>query len=173
MYKKQLSFNLLFVVLSLFVTTSLVSCSVEDNEVDEQEQISSIADQVWAYSLEHPDGFTLNIHTMTAPTEGISVAYAATQNSHSRDQLDKVVSHSLQNSGYVGGWYDSYDGLYYFDSVRLFPEDQLEEALQFAEENGQYAVFVISTSTEISVIPQVAAVLQQPYVSTPSFYSYW
>jgi len=173
MYKNQLTFKWLFVVLSLFVTTSFISCSVEDNEVNEQDQISEIADQVWAYSLANPDGFTLNIHTMTAPTEGISVAYAATQNSHSRDQLDMVVKHSLEHSGYVGGWYDSYDGQYYFDSVRLFPEDQLEEALEFAEENGQYAVFVISTSTEISVIPQVAAVLKQPYVSTPSFYGYW
>ena len=53
------------------------------------------ADAVWEFSQSHPDGFTLDIRTMTEPTEGIAVSYAATQDSHSRDQLDFVVEHSL------------------------------------------------------------------------------
>ena len=36
--------------------------------------------------------------------------------------LDKVVSHALQHEGYVGGWLNSEDGLYYVDSTKLFPE---------------------------------------------------
>ena len=65
---------------------------------------------------------------MTEPTEGIAVSYAATQNGHSRDQLDKVIGHALQHEGYVGGWYNSEDGLYYFDSTKLFPEKLRERA---------------------------------------------
>ena len=50
---------------------------------------------------------------MTQPTEGIAVSYAATQNSHSRDQLD--------------------------------------EALKFGKENGQYSVFILSSGVEVPV----------------------
>ena len=39
---------------------------------------------------------------MTEPTEGIAVSYAATQDSHSRDQLDYVVKHALKHDGYPG-----------------------------------------------------------------------
>ena len=34
------------------------------------------ADAVWEFSQSHPDGFTLDIRTMTEPTEGIAVSYA-------------------------------------------------------------------------------------------------
>ena len=74
---------------------------------------------------------------MTEPTEGIAVSYAATQDSHSRNQLDFVVEHALQHDGYVGGWLNTENGLYYFDSSKLFPEDQLEEALQFGKEKAR------------------------------------
>lgn len=43
-----------------------------------------------------------------------------------------------------GGWLDTDNGSYYFDSVRIFPEDSLEYAIQFGRENGQIAVFVLS-----------------------------
>ena len=139
---------LLFVVLTICGTASFASCSSNDGE---QDNITAIADKVWTFSQTHPDGFTLDIRTMTEPTEGIAVSYAATQNSHSRDQLDKVVSHALQHDSYVGGWYNSEDGLYYFDSTKLFPENDLEGAIQFGKENGQHSVFILSTSTDIPI----------------------
>lgn len=98
---------------------------------------------------------------MTEPTEGIAVSYAATQNSHSRDQLDKVVSHALQHEGYVGGWYNSEDGLYYFDSTKLFLENDLKGALQFGKENGQLSVFILSTYTDIPINGKVAEILDR------------
>ena len=110
-----------------------------------------IADKVWAFGLAHPDGFTLDIRTMTEPTEGIAVSYAATQNSHSREQLDNVVEHALRHEGYVGGWYDDRNGLYDFDSTRLFPEDRLEDALRFGRENGQHSVYILSTGTDVPI----------------------
>ena len=86
---------------------------------------------------------------MEAPTEGISVAYAATQDCHSKEGLEYVVSHSLEHDGYVGGWLDTADSLYYFDSVRIFPESQRDSALSFARRNGQIAVYILSTGEEI------------------------
>ena len=114
-------------------------------------QVKGIIDKVWTYSQTHPDGFTLDIRTMTEPIKGICVAYAATQNSHSRDQLPCVINHALSHDGFVGGWLNTADSLYYFDSDRLFPEDSLAAAMRLARENGQISVFVLSTFTEILV----------------------
>ena len=116
---------------------------------------------VWAFCQANPGGFTLDIRTMMVPTEGIAVSYAATQNSHSRDQLHKVVSHALQHDGYVGGWYNSEDGFYYFDSTKLFPENDLKGAIQFGKENGQSTVFILSTSTDLPIYGRVAEILDR------------
>ena len=149
MIKKQIGF--LTFMLALFCSQVVLSaCSIEDRPTV-QNNVSAIADQVWEFALSHPDGFTLHITSMTQPTEGIAVSYAATQDSHSRSQLDKVVSHALEHDGYVGGWLNKDNGLYYFDSTRLFPEDQLDEALKFGKENGQYSVFILSSGVEVPV----------------------
>jgi len=139
-----------FAVTLICGTTFLSACDSNDNPVIQSNELT-IVDKVWDFSQAHPDGFTLDIRTMSEPTEGIAVSYAATQNSHSYDQLDEVVSHALQHDGYVGGWYNSENGLYYFDSTRLFPEDQLDEAVLFGKENGQYSVFILSSFTEVVI----------------------
>ena len=151
----------LIAVLVICGPTSFASCASNEDNVTEQSNIITIADKVWAFSQSHPDGFTIDIRTMTVPTEGIAVSYAATQNSHSRDQLDKVVSHALQHDGYIGAWYNSADGLYYFDSIKLFPENDLKGAVQFGKENGQYSVFVLSTNTDIPTNGKVAEILDR------------
>ena len=164
----------LIAVLTICGTASFASCSSNEDNATEQSIITNIADKVWSFSQSHPDGFTIDIRTMTEPTEGIAVSYAATQNSHScvplvaseqsssaRDQLDKVVSHALQHEGYVGGWYNSEDGLYYFDSTKLFPENDLKGALQFGKENGQHSVFILSTYTDIPINGKVAEILDR------------
>ena len=171
---KRLKTWFLIAVLSICGTASFASCASNDGNATEQSEITAIADKVWAFSQTHPDGFTINIRTMTEPTEGIAVSYAATQNSYScvplvaselsssvRDQLDKVVSHALQHEGYVGGWYNGEDGLYYFDSIKLFPENDLKGAIQFGKENGQYSVFILSTYTEIPINGKVAEILDR------------
>jgi len=140
-------------VFSFLTTVGLSGCSTAQSVTVQQEQVSSIADKVWQYSLSHPDGFTLDIRTMKAPREGIAVSYAETQDSYSREHLNHVVSHALHHGGYVGGWHDKKSGRYYFDSSRLFPEDSLQSAQQFAKANGQYAIYVLSTDTVISVLP--------------------
>ena len=111
--------------------------------------VRTVADSVWAYSVRHPDGFTMNLATMAEPSEGVVVAYAATQGCHSRKQLGKVVRHAIRHDGYVGGWLDTSDSLYYFDSSRLFPEDSLAAAIRFGIENGQIAIFILSKGREV------------------------
>ena len=149
---------LLIALLALGTTVSFTSCSSSNELSKEQVEIKSIADKVWAFSQAHPDGFTLDVRTMTEPTKGIAVSYVDTQNSHSRDQLDKVVEHALNHDGFVGGWYNSEDGLYYFDSTCLFPEDSLKEAIQFGKDNSQHSVFILSTFTDIPLDGKVAEI---------------
>ena len=116
-----------------------------------QEAATATADWVWAYSQAHPDGFTVDIRDRKVPTEGISVAYAATQDRHSKEDLGDVVSHALAHDGYVGGWWNSEDSLYYFDSVRILPESIPGEAVSFALENEQLAFYVLSTGEEVRI----------------------
>lgn len=139
---KKFRYGIPIIFLLQIALLVLTSCSIKSG---------IIAEQVWAYSQSHPDGFTLDIRTMTEPTEGIAVSYAATQNSHSCKQLRHVVKHALRHDGYVGGWLNSSDNFYYFDSTRLFPEDSLDAAIQFGKMNDQSAVYVISSSSEIPI----------------------
>jgi len=67
------------------------------------------------------------------------------------ESLEYVITHALQHESYVGGWFDSVTGLYYFDSTRIFPEDQLNETIQFGIENGQQSICVLSTGENISL----------------------
>jgi hypothetical protein len=124
MIKKTIKIWGILLLLILYNATVLSACSHNDNTT-EQREVTSISDKMWDFSQTHPDGFTLDIRSMSEPTEGIAVSYLETQNSHSRYQLDKVIRHALSHDGYVGGWLNTENGLYYFDSTKLFPETSL------------------------------------------------
>ena len=144
-------------ILSFCFGLTLSGCGSNDSH-SEDKRIKTTADQVWAFGQSHPDGFTLDIRSMTEPKEGIAVSYAATLNSHTRPQLEQVVRHALSHDGYVGGWLNSVDGLYYFDSTKLFPESSLKEALAFGKQNGQHSAFILSTLTDIPMSGKVAEI---------------
>ena len=109
----------------------------------------TLADSLWTFSQTRPEGFTLRLVTWEEPVRGISVAYEDTQGQHDRSGLEFVISHARTHEGYVGGWFNSQDSLYYFDSVRLFPEDSLAAAVRFGQAHHQEAVYILSTGEEI------------------------
>lgn len=154
---------ILIAQIALFFLCACGTSSVSQRSTNkiEKNNIEVISDKIWAYSQEHPDGFTLDIRTMSEPKEGIAVSYSMTQNSHSRNQLGMVVRHALRNDSYIGGWFSSADSLYFFDSSKLFPETSLKEALLFGKTNGQLSVFILSTSTEIPVNGKVAEIIER------------
>lgn len=127
----------------------LIICSCGPRNHTPTQADSALADSLWTFSQSHPDGFTLDIRTWTEPSSGIAVSYEATQDSHGRDGLDFVISHAMAHEGYVGGWLNSEDGLYYFDSVRVFPEDAIDAAVSFGKANHQYAIYILSSGEEI------------------------
>mgnify|MGYP002624633198 CR=1 FL=1 len=118
-------------------------------EYVEPEEISALVAQVWDFAKAHPDGFTLDIHSNIEPKAGIAVSYEATQGSHSKESLEAVIRHALTHDGYVGGWLNPEDGLYYFDSTKVFDESEREKAVEFGKENKQYSAFVLSTFEDI------------------------
>ncbi len=138
----------------------LLSCGVARRQAEPSRADieAHLADQVWAFAQDRPEGFTLNLSTMTEPSEGVAVSYGETQGSNTRESILAVVRHALSHDGYVGGWKDG--GEYLFDSVRLFPEDSLAAAMLFARRNAQKAVYVLSTGKEI---PMQAERLQDEF----------
>ena len=144
-------------IMIVFGLTVLSACTKEDS----QDRVTAISDAVWSFSQANPDGFTLDIRSMSVPKEGIAVSYAATQGSHSREKLDFVVRHALQHDGYVGGWLNTENGLYYFDSTRLFPEDKLADALKFGKDNGQTSAFILSLQADVPVEGKIAEIVER------------
>ncbi|WP_424493873.1 hypothetical protein [Salinimicrobium sp. GXAS 041] len=113
--------------------------------------MENLIDRVWEYSKNNPDGFTLNIETMKAVKFGIVVAYYETQNSFGKEALELVINHSLKNSKTIGGWLNNENDFYYFDSVKIFKNSELEKAIEFAKQNKQLAIFDLTNLREIKI----------------------
>lgn len=111
--------------------------------------MKKLIDRVWDYSLNNPQGFTLDLETFETLKNGIVVAYLETQNSHNKESLKKVIHHAFKNNKIIGGWLDN--DLYYFDSVKIFETKDLEKAIQFAKEQKQIAIFNLTTFETIEI----------------------
>jgi len=110
-----------------------------------------LIDRVWEYSKNNPDGFTLNIETMKAVKFGIVVAYYETQDSFGKEALKAVIDHAMDHHKIIGGWFNDQNGSYYFDSVRTFKNSELNEAIEFAKQNKQLAIFDLTNLREIKI----------------------
>lgn len=139
---------LILLVLSVFIG----GCSKDDND-DSINTNEALIEKVWEHSKNNPDGFTLDLETMKPVKFGISVAYLETQNSFDKPGLEKAIKHALKNQKVVGGWLNSDDDLYYFDSVKIFENSELDEALEFAKRNKQVVIFDLTNLKEIRVQP--------------------
>jgi fructokinase len=91
---------------------------------------------------QNPEEFTVDLTTLKKVTGGISVAYLETQNSFDDEGLKRVIQHAWEHEKKVGGWLDTDDQLFYYDSVCIFTD--LEEAKRFARKNKQIAIFDLS-----------------------------
>lgn len=86
-----------------------------------------------------PGGFTVRLPELERVKTGIVSAYKETQNCFGSEGLEKAVEHSLKHEKVLGGWFNSENRKFYFDSCKVF--DNLEEAIKFGKENGQIAIF--------------------------------
>lgn len=113
--------------------------------------MKDLIERVLEYSKNNPNGFTLNIETFKEVKFGIVVAFKETQNHFGIQHLQEVINHALENNKTVGGWLNVENGLYYFDSVKVFKNSELSEALKFASENEQIAIFDLTNLKEIRI----------------------
>lgn len=139
---------MMLLTLLLFIS----GCSKEHSATDENET-KALIEKVWEYANVNPDGFTLNLETMKPIKYGISVAYLETQDSFDKEGLEIVINHALRNNKIVGGWLNEDNKLYYFDSVKIFKNSDLDEAITFAKQNKQLAIFDLTNLKEIKIEP--------------------
>lgn len=113
--------------------------------------MDKLIDRVWEYSINNPDGFTLNLESFKEIKFGIAVAFKETQNSFGKESLQKVISHALENNKTVGGWLNVENEKFYFDSVRIFENKDLKTAIEFAKQQKQIAIFDLTNLKEITI----------------------
>lgn len=95
------------------------------------------------------EGFTVELESLEHVTDGIVVAYLETQNSFGKEGLKKCLEHAEKHGKHIGGWLNKGNRKYYFDSVRIFPVDQLKEAIEFGKANKQISIFDLTFAREI------------------------
>lgn len=113
--------------------------------------MNDLIERVWEYSKNNPNGFTLNIENFKEVKFGIIVAYKETQNSFTKQHLENVINHSLKHQKLIGGWLNVENRLYYFDSLKAFKNSELKEAIEFAKQNEQIAIFDLTNLKEIRI----------------------
>ena len=94
-------------------------------------------------------GFTYDLEKNQLVKKGISVAYLETQNSFDDEGLKKAIEHAANHENIVGGW--QYENKYYYDSIKLFENTNLKEAIDFGKQNKQIAIFDLTNLKEITL----------------------
>ena len=111
-----------------------------------KKEIERISKKIKQIAKKNKDGFTVTNQGGFEVPRAWCVAVKETQNSFSWSSIRKVVRYAVDNGLYVGGWYDSVSGRYYFDAVKIV-EDK-EEAIQEGIANNQLAIFNLATFEE-------------------------
>lgn len=138
-FNSRFAFSLIFILLASILFTT---CK-KDNRAEE------LVELVWNFSQVHPEGFTLDVSTKKPVSNGIVVAYEETQNSFGKESIQKVVEHALDHDNIVGGWFNESDTSYYYDSDKVFADGHYTEAIAFAKENHQLAIYDITHDSVI------------------------
>jgi fructokinase len=104
-------------------------------------------EKIKAVAKSNPQGFTINIGSGEHVLDGYAVAYEITQDCFDDAGLEKCIEHAKNNGGIVGGWYNSENQRYYYDSIMII--DDVNDAMNQAREEKQIAIFNLSSKEEI------------------------
>lgn len=125
-----------------------------DVRVIKETQIMEAKEILQQY-IDNPDnksGFTLDLFYNKDVTSGWIVAYNETQNCTTDEAgIEKVLQHAMNNDQYIGGWLDEETGFFYLDSVRVYKNKELTEAIKFAKEQQQLCIYNVSTKRYIRI----------------------
>ena len=109
--------------------------------------MTHLIEAIFEIAKQNPEGFTVEVPSLEPVTSGFVSASLETQNSFGRAGLKRVVNHALEHGKVVGGWKNSDNRKYYFDSITVF--ENRDEAIRFGKENNQLAIFDLDSLTEI------------------------
>ena len=90
-------------------------------------KMKQLVKAIMKIAQENPDGFTIEILTLTTIEKGYVSAYKETQDSFGIKGLEKVIEHAQSHDKIVGGWFNEDNNQFYFDINKIF--DNLEEAI--------------------------------------------
>ena len=90
---------------------------------------------------QNPYGFTVDLTTLKKVKKGFVSAYKETQDSFGSDGLEKVLKHAIEHGNTAGGWLNDENGLFCYDSVKVFENEN--DCIEFGKENEQIAIFDI------------------------------
>lgn len=88
---------------------------------------------------ENAQGFTVRLLDLSRVTTGYAVAYEATQDSHTRDEIARCIEHAREHAGIVGGWLNEQDGKWYWDSTAVY--NDRAEAIAAGRRENQIAIY--------------------------------
>ena len=108
---------------------------------------------------DNPNGFTIWHDMSEMPTSGYAVAYRETQNSHGITGFLRALAFAIDNNTHFGGWLDTDADKFYFDAVKVFEVGELKQAVTFAIQERQIALFDITNGVEIRVLDAMGEVL--------------
>jgi len=109
--------------------------------------MTSLVDAILGIAKQNPEGFTVEVPSLKPVTSGFISACQETQNCFGRAGLEKVLNHALEHRNVVGGWQNTEDRKYYFDSSAVFTDR--DTAIEFGRKNKQIAIFDLDSLTEI------------------------
>lgn len=158
MKQAKLKAWLLIALIAVCGTVCTTSCS-SSNNTPKGNNVSAIADKIWDFSQTHPDGFTIDARTLTEPSEGIAVSYAATQNSHAREQLDGKIAEISKRGTLLVGTTGDYRPLTYCEPSGDYWGFGIDLASEIAKTIGVNIKFVKTSwptlSTDVMSDPQL------------------
>ncbi len=99
--------------------------------------------------VERHDRFTYDLRARCRVLSGSVAAYRAEQPNVPRTDLSKAITQALDSDGILGAWRHPDTGEVQYDSCRVFTDQ--DQALRFAEEQGQRSVFNLNRMIEVSV----------------------
>ena len=108
---------------------------------------------------ENTQGFTIWHDMSEMPTSGYAVAYRETQDSHGITGFLRSLAFAIDNNTHFGGWLDKDTEKYYFDAVKVFEVGELKQAIAFAIQERQIAIFDITNGVEIRIQDAMGEVL--------------
>jgi fructokinase len=121
--------------------------TADQQDKNDESSMTHLVEAIFEIAQKSPDGFTVEVPSLKPVISGYIAACQNTQNCFGRKGLEKVLKHALENGNVVGGWKNTGNGKYYFDSSKVFNDK--EAAIAFGKANGQLAIIDLSSITEI------------------------